>query len=59
MTKILTGRKQIIDFVGRRWDVIKEWKSDLGFPMRKMHGIWESDTDMIQAWRREQIVKND
>ena len=55
MTKILSGQKQIQNFVGRRWDIIIRWITKRGFPAKKIDGIWESDTDMILEWRRGQI----
>ena len=57
MGKALTGRKQINVFVGRRWDVIRKWIDKKGFPAKKIDGIWESDSDLILAWRREQIER--
>ena len=57
MNKILTGRDEIENFVGRSWDrVIKGWIKDDSFPARKIQGRWESDMDLILAWRRRQIV---
>jgi len=56
MVKILTGRDEIQAFVGRHWDVIKEWIDDDHFPARKIKGRWESDTDLILAWRKQQIM---
>ena len=53
----MTGRKQINVFVGRRWDVIRKWIDKKGFPAKKIDGIWESDSDLILAWRREQIER--
>lgn len=56
MAKILTGRKQIQLFVGRDWRLIMRWVSCMGFPARKIDGIWESDSDLIVAWRKDQIL---
>jgi hypothetical protein len=53
---ILSGRKEIQSFVGRRWDVIAAWIKGRSFPAEKIDGRWESDTDLVLQWRRDQIV---
>jgi hypothetical protein len=54
---ILTGRKQIMNFVGRSWPTIQKWIDEDGFPARKLDGVWEADGDLVIEWRRRQIVK--
>jgi hypothetical protein len=52
---ILTGKKNICNFVGRSWDTVERWIRERGFPARKIDGVWESDSELITAWRRRQI----
>jgi len=54
---LLTGRKQIQDFVGRPWRIITSWVEKEGFPAAKIDGRWESDGELIRAWRRSKIEK--
>lgn len=28
------------------------------FPAKKLGGVWESDEELINAWRRERLLKN-
>ncbi len=56
MTKILTGQKQISQFVGRRWDVILDWIKDEKFPEKKLSGIWHSDSELITKWLQSEIM---
>lgn len=53
---ILQGRKAIVEHVGRPWSKIKVWVKKKGFPAANMDGRWESDTELILQWRREQIA---
>jgi hypothetical protein len=55
MNKILTGKKQIQNFVGRDWRVIMKWIVSYQFPATKLGGIWESDADLIVKWRQDRI----
>lgn len=54
-TTVLIGRKAICDYCKRSWDVIKRWVDEKRFPARKIDDVWESDTSLIDEWRREQI----
>jgi hypothetical protein len=54
-SSILTGRKQIQNFVGRDWRLIVRWVEIKEFPARKIDGVWESDAALIETWRRAQI----
>ena len=55
-TFILTGKKSICNFMGRSWSTIERWIMEREFPARKIDGIWESDSELITAWRRKQIT---
>lgn len=55
-TTCLSGRKEIIRYVGRSWQTIRKWIREKGFPARKLDGRWESDVEMISEWRRKQIA---
>ena len=54
-TFILTGKKNICNFLGRSWDTVERWIREKGFPARKIDGVWESDSELITNWRRRQI----
>ena len=54
-TFLLTGKKQICNFLGRGWPTVEKWIIEKNFPARKIDGVWESDSDLITAWRRRQI----
>ena len=54
--RILTGSKEIQEFVGRSWAVIYKWTKERDFPARKIDGVWESDTELIMEWRKKQII---
>jgi len=53
----LTGRKAIVNYVGRSWQTIKHWIDTQAFPAIFFCGRWESDTDLIDQWKRAQITK--
>lgn len=57
MSQILTGTKQICNFVGRSWRTVEAWIIHDGFPAKKMRGVWESDIELISQWRRERILE--
>ena len=54
---ILTGKKMITTYVGRSWVTIVKWIEEKDFPARKIDGVWESDTDLIIGWRKNEIRK--
>ncbi|MDD5643281.1 MAG: hypothetical protein PHX53_16635 [Syntrophales bacterium] len=54
-TFILTGKKNICNFLGRSWDTVERWIREREFPARKIDGVWESDSALITEWRRNQI----
>lgn len=51
----LCGRDEIETYTRRSWKVIKKWLKK-GFPAKKIDGQWESDTELITRWRRDQIA---
>jgi len=55
--KMIRGKKAICGAVQRRWAVVLNWIQTRGFPAVKMDGIWESHPDLIDAWRRRQILR--
>ncbi|KKN19532.1 hypothetical protein LCGC14_0944670 [marine sediment metagenome] len=53
---ILQGSKEICAYIGRREDTLIKWIQQIGFPASKIGGgIWESDKQSIDAWRRKQV----
>ena len=54
-TFIISGKKNICNFLGRSWDTVERWIREREFPARKIDGIWESDSELITEWRRSQI----
>ena len=58
VNKNLTGTKEIHDYVRRSWETIERWIKEEGFPAKKLDGVWESSTDLIDEWKREKIGKN-
>ncbi|MBU0995804.1 MAG: hypothetical protein KJ737_25190 [Proteobacteria bacterium] len=55
--RMLTGSKEITEFVGRSWKIIYRWIQEKDFPAKKIDGVWESDTELILQWRTDQIMK--
>lgn len=56
--KPLSGMDEITEYARRSSVTILDWIRNMNFPARKIGGIWESDTSLIDQWRREQIMKN-
>jgi len=50
------GRNEIQAYVRRSWQTIAAWIDAEGFPARKISGVWESDTDLVDPWRRKKIL---
>jgi hypothetical protein len=44
--------KAICKFMNRSDATILDLHRSRDFPMRKIGGIWESDTDLIDKWRK-------
>lgn len=56
MCKSLVGKKEIQAYVRRSWQTIHSWIVGGGFPARKIDGVWESTTDLVDEWRRNNIL---
>jgi len=54
--KVPVGRNEIRAYVRRSRQTIAAWIDAEGFPARNIHGVWESDTDLVDAWRRKKIL---
>ena len=55
---ILSGMKEIGGYLRRsEATVTKMMKQHPNFPAEKLGGIWESDTDLIDNWKRELMCK--
>jgi hypothetical protein len=53
----LSGMKEICKYMsGRSECTMLSIIRDLDFPAKKIHGVWESDTDLADKWRLEQIA---
>lgn len=51
----LSGKKEIMVYIRRGWPILRNWIERRSFPARKIDGVWESDTALIDEWRRGQI----
>lgn len=49
--RFLTGMKEICGYVSRSEATVLAWIRDEDFPAKKIDGIWESHTKMIDDWR--------
>ncbi|MGA1846897.1 hypothetical protein [Deferribacter abyssi] len=56
-TTILVGMKAIRQYVGRSEATVLKWIKEDGFPAKKVDGVWESDTVLIEKWRRKMIAE--
>lgn len=54
----LIGMKAICEHMRRSEATVLMLHRDMNFPMQKLGGIWESDTEIIAAWRKERIHVN-
>jgi len=52
----LTGMKAICKYVNRSEPSVLMMVRKYDFPAGKIEGIWESDTEIIDAWRRDQVA---
>ena len=53
----LSGMKAICQYMNRSEPTILKLIREEGFPAKKICGGWESDTDLIDRWRRKKIAK--
>ena len=51
----LVGKKEISLYARRSWLIVKRWVDEDGFPATKLDGVWESDSSLIDAWKRTKI----
>lgn len=49
--RFLTGMKDICRYVSRSESTVIGWIRDEDFPAKKIDGIWEAHTAMVDAWR--------
>lgn len=47
--------KAIRAYVGRSEATVLDWSRSQDFPARKISGVWERDTALVDVWRRKQI----
>jgi len=57
MNKNLSGIKEITGYAKRSWTTISIWICNEGFPAKKMEGVWESQTDLIDKWKADKITQ--
>lgn len=50
-----SGLKAIRAYVGRSEATVLDWSRSQDFPARKISGVWERDTALVDVWRRKQI----
>jgi hypothetical protein len=55
MGKSLVGKKEITAYVRRSWMTIRKWIMEDSFPARKIDGVWESDTSLVDDWKKAKI----
>lgn len=55
MGKNLQGKKEITAYARRSWLVVLRWVKEEAFPAAKIDGVWESDTSLIDEWKRTKI----
>lgn len=53
----LLGMKEIMDYTGRNRIIVMKWIENDNFPAVKVDGRWESDTDLIDEYRRRRIER--
>jgi len=51
----LIGMRQICAHMQRSESTILRLHLEMGFPMGQIGGIWESDTELIKAWKNKII----
>ena len=57
MSKLI-GMKSITDHEKVSTVTILAWIHKLGYPARKAGGVWLSDTDSIEKWRKNFVEGN-
>ena len=56
-TKILDGMAQICAYVNRSEATVMNWIQREDFPATKVDGVWRSDPEEIDQWRRNQTME--
>ena len=51
----LPGMKRIAAYCDRSEATVLQWIRTLEFPAAKLTGSWESDTELVDEWRKCQI----
>ncbi len=51
----LSGMKEICRYTARSESSVLIFIRDCDFPATKLGGVWESDTELIDTWRLDQI----
>jgi len=51
----LVGKREICKYVRRSWTTVLDWVKTSGFPAAKIGGVWESDTSLVDDWKRTKI----
>jgi hypothetical protein len=51
----LIGMKALCDKVNRSESTVLSWIRELGFPAKKVGGIWESTDSRVDKWKKEQL----
>ena len=54
----LSGMKDICDYIHRSEATVLEWIRVRGLPATKLGGIWESDSDLIDQWKKGMILSD-
>ncbi|MHC1701504.1 MAG: hypothetical protein AB9900_11055 [Humidesulfovibrio sp.] len=52
----LSGMTAICTYVGRSEKTVLDWIRFEAMPASKIGGVWESDKELIDDWRRKRIV---
>lgn len=53
--KCLVGKKEICGYARRSWLTVRRWIKENKFPAKKIDGIWESSTDLVDEWKEKRI----
>ena len=51
----LSGLEEIAQYTRRSKATVLDWIKNAGFPAAKLGHVWESDTAMIDQWKRDRI----
>lgn len=54
----LSGMKEITAYVRRSESTVLTLIREFDFPAKKICGVWESDTEVVDNWRRRLIGEN-